>query len=107
MGMDTFAQIEQMAEKLRQEPYRFFRNDCITKSRRLQRACRALGIPVAVIVCLGYARARFLKHSPWVPVIHGWVELAGRRIETSRPLGHAGFIGIVPVTIKPLIRVRL
>jgi hypothetical protein len=105
--MDSLSQVEQMAEKLRQEPYRLFRNDCITKSRRLQKACRALGIPVAVIVCLGYARAKLWGRSPWVPVIHGWVELGGRRIETSRPLGHAGFMGIVPVTIRPLIRVRL
>jgi hypothetical protein len=105
--MDSFARVDQLAEKLRQEPYHLFRNDCITKSRRLKKACRALGIPVNAIVCLGYARAKLQGHSPWVPVIHGWVELDRRRIETSRPLGHAGFIGIVPVTIKPLIKIRL
>jgi hypothetical protein len=95
-----------MAEKIRQEPYHLFRNDCITKSRRLKKACVDQGIPAKQVVCLGYARAKLLDQTLWVPVIHGWVEVNGRRIETSRPLGHSGFIGIVPVNIKPLIKMK-
>jgi hypothetical protein len=104
--MSNVEKVEEMAEKLRQETYHLFRNDCISKSRRLKKACLALGIPATQLVCLGYARAKLLGRSPWVPEIHGWVELNGRRIETSRPLGHSGFIGIVPVNIKPLIKVK-
>jgi hypothetical protein len=94
---------EQIAENLRHEPYILFRNDCIGKSRRLKNACRSIGIPVRVVICLGYGHARLFGHSLIVPVIHGWGEVEGQRIETSRPLGHSGFIGIVPIKIKPLI----
>jgi hypothetical protein len=99
-------QVEQMAENLRQEPYRLFRNDCIGKSRRLKKACLDIGIQARLVVCIGYSRAKLFGKSIIVPVIHGWGEINGQRIETSRPLGHSGFIGIVPVEIKPLIAVR-
>jgi len=94
---------ESIAGRLRQEPYRLLTNDCIIKSVRLKRECRALGITVRVVVCLGLARARLLGRWLTIPVIHGWVEAWGRRIETSRPLGSAGMWGIVPVTVKPII----
>ena len=99
-------QVEEIAERLRQEPYFLFRNDCITKSRRLKKACLNLGIPARLVVCVGYSQARLFGRSVTVPVIHGWGEVEGQRIETSRPLGHSGFIGIVPVDIKPLIAVK-
>lgn len=98
---------EKIAENLRQEPYILFRNDCIGKSRRLKRACQARGIRSKLVVCLGYARAKPFGRSLIVPVIHGWGEVDGQRIETSRPLGHAGIMGIVPIYIKPLIAVKI
>ncbi len=98
--------IEEIAENLRQEPYHLFRNDCISKSRRLKKACLNLGIQARLVVCLGYSQAKLFGRSIVVPVIHGWGEINGQRIETSRPLGHSGFIGIVPVDIKPLVAVK-
>jgi hypothetical protein len=102
--MSDVEKAEEIAEKLRLEPYILFRNDCIGKSRRLKKACLAMGIKARLVVCLGYSRARLFGHSLLVPVIHGWGEVAGQRIETSRPLGHAGIAGIIPVQIKPLIK---
>jgi len=104
--MNQLEKAEKIAANLRQEPYILFRNDCIGKSRRLKKACRDMGIPTRLVVCLGYARARLFNRPLIVPVIHGWGEVEGQRIETSRPLGHSGFMGIVPVHIKPLIAIR-
>lgn len=103
--MSDVEKAEEIAEALRCEPYILFSNDCIAKSRRLKRACLALGIKARLVVCLGYARAKLFGRSLVVPVIHGWGEVEGRRIETSRPLGHSGFIGIIPIRIKPLIKI--
>ena len=104
--MSDLEKAEQIAERLRQEPYHLFRNDCLIKSVRLKRKCAALGIKARVTVCIGRAQARFFGHWLTVPVIHAWAEVENKRIETSRPLGSAGIRGIVPVNIKPIIAVR-
>ena len=97
---------EEIAERLRQEPYKFFKNDCLTKSIRFKRECKALGIPAGAVACIGLARARLFGRWLTIPVLHGWGEVEGKRIETSRPLGSSGMWGIVPVNIKPVITVR-
>lgn len=104
--MDSIEKAESIAEKLRQEPYNMFRNDCITKSVRLKRECRAVGIPGRVVVCIGLVKARWFGCWLTIPVVHGWGEVEGKRIETSRPLGSSGLWGIVPVNIRPVIAVR-
>ena len=104
--MNNLEKVEKIAENLRHEPYILFRNDCITKSRRLKRACLALDIKARTVVCLGYTPAKFFGRYLTIPVIHGWGEVEGKRIETSRPLGHAGIWGIIPMRIKPLIALR-
>ena len=105
-AMSNMEKAEIIAEKLRQEPYHLFSNDCITKSLRLKKECQALGIPARVVVCVGLARARWFGCWLTIPVIHGWGEVEGNRIETSRPLGSSGLWGIVPVNIKPVIAIR-
>jgi hypothetical protein len=105
-AMSNLERAESIAEKLRQEPYSLLRNDCITKSVRLKKACQAVGIPVRVVICVGLARARWFGHWLTIPVIHGWGEVEGKRIETSRPLGSSGLWGIVPVNIKPVVAIR-
>ncbi len=104
--MGNLEKVEAIAESLRHEPYILFRNDCIGKSRRLKRACRNIGIQAKLVVCLGYTQAKLFGRSLNIPVIHGWGEVEGQRIETSRPLGHAGIWGIIPVHIKPLIAIK-
>jgi hypothetical protein len=104
--MSNIEKVEKIAEDLRHEPYVLFRNDCIGKSRRLKRICRDMGIQVKLVVCLGYARAKLFGRWVIIPVIHGWGEVEGQRIETSRPLGHSGVMGIVPVHIQPLIALK-
>ena len=42
--MDKYEKVEEIAGALRQEPYHTLTNDCITKSVRLKRQCRALGL---------------------------------------------------------------
>jgi hypothetical protein len=105
-AMSNPEKADSIAEKLRQEPYSLFRNDCITKSVRLKKGCQAVGIPARVVVCLGLAKARWFGCWFTIPVIHGWGEVEGKRIETSRPLGSSGLWGIVPVNIKPVIAIR-
>ena len=105
--MGNLQAAEKIAEKLRQEPYSLFKNDCITKSIRLKRECKALGIRSNAIVCVGLARAKWFGYWLTIPVIHGWGEVEGKRIETSRPLGSTGVWGIVPVNIKPIITMRM
>jgi hypothetical protein len=104
--MDNVLKVEEIAYHLRQEPYHLLNNDCITKSVRLKKQCRTLGIPVKVVVCIGLARARWFGRWLTIPVIHGWGEVEGKRIETSRPLGSSGVWSIVPVNIRPVIAFR-
>lgn len=103
--MSHLEKVEAIAERLRREPYHTFTNDCIIKSARLKKECRALGIPARVVVCLGLAKAGLFGRWLTVPVIHSWAEVEGKRIETSRPLGSTGLLGIVPMKIKPIIAV--
>lgn len=101
--MSNIEQADAIAEKLRQETYHVFRNDCITKSRRFKKQCRALGIPARQVACIGISPARFFGHWVTIPVIHGWGEVEGKRFETSRPLGASGIWGIIPMNIKPVV----
>ena len=73
-----------------------------TKSVRFKRVCVSNGIKARVAVCIGLARAKWFR--PWlvIPVIHGWGEVEGKRIETSRPLGSSGLSGIIPVNVRSL-----
>lgn len=104
--MSNLEKTEKIAERLRQEPYVLFKNDCIGKSRRFKRECRAQGIPARVAVCLGVSKARLFGRWLTVPVIHAWGEVEGRRTETSRPLGSSGVCGIVPMNSRPVIALR-
>ncbi len=96
---------EAIALKLRNEPYRLWTNNCLTKSARFKRECAQRGIPARAVACIGLARARFFGHWLTIPALHGWGEVGGRRIETSRPIGHSGVWGIVPANIRPVIAV--
>ena len=103
--MRQLEEAEEIAERLRHEPYILFKNDCISKSIRFKRACQTLGIPARAVACIGLGRARLFGHWLTIPVIHGWGEVGGKRIETSRPIGSSGIWGIVPVNIRPVIAV--
>jgi hypothetical protein len=108
-GQSLEVKAEGIAERLRQEPYRLLSNDCLIKSIRFARQCRRLGIDAKVVLCLGSVSARIpsLARRLTVPVLHAWGEVGGERIEVSRPLGSEGMLGIIPVDIKPLMKVRL
>lgn len=88
--MDT---VEQAAENLRNEPYHLFTNDCISKSIRLKR----MFPDKHILVCIN------LGHWHWFPTIHAWAVWEGKRLETSRPIGEAGFMGIIPSEIVPIV----
>jgi len=105
--MSNLEKVEEIAERLRHEPYNLRANDCFIKSSKLKRECEPLGIPVKIVACIGLVRAKVFKL--WwmtIPVIHGWAEVEGKRIEVSRPAGVSGTWGIIPRDIKPIIRVR-
>ena len=105
--MSNLAKTEEIAERLRQETYVLFKNNCITKSMRFKSKCKAIGIQANVVVCIGLARAKWFGHWLTIPVIHSWGEVEGKRIETSRPLGSPEIWSIIPMNIKPVITVRL
>jgi hypothetical protein len=105
MEAERMALVEEIAEKLRREPYNLLTNDCLIKSRKLKRACRAHSIPVKVVACIGLARARVFGRWLTLPVVHGWGEVEGKRIEVSRPRGVSGTWGIVPAEIRPVLAV--
>lgn len=99
--------VDAIAERLRQEPYILFKNDCITKSLRFKKECAAIGVSASAVACIGLARAKWFGHWLTIPVIHGWGEVGGKRIETSRPLGDSGIWGIIPMNIKPVVAIWL
>lgn len=103
------AKAEEIAERLRHEPYRLFFNDCLVKSVRFTRECKRAGIDAKIVCCVGLVSARMplLSRRFTVPVIHVWGEVEGERMEVSRPLGSQGILGIIPIGIKPIVRVRL
>lgn len=105
--MNHREKMEAIAERLRHEPYHLLTNDCFIKARKLKRESQALGIPVRIVACIGLVRAHVFRL--WwltIPVIHGWAEVEGRRIEVSRPLGTSGTWGIISANIRPVIAVR-
>lgn len=105
--MNHLEKIETIAERLRHEPYHLLTSDCFIKALTLRRECKPLGIPVRIVACIGLVRAQVFKL--WwltIPVIHGWVEVEGRRIEVSRPLGTSGTWGIISANIRPVMAVR-
>lgn len=100
---------EEIAEKLRQEPYHLFRNDCFTKSRRFVRECQKRNIEAKLVWCvLGLVKAKLpiIGFRTFPYSLHFWGEVEGKRFETSRPLGSAGGLGIIPKDIKPIITIR-
>ena len=104
--MSHLEKAEEIAERLRHEPYILFKSDCLTKSLRFKRECQSIGIGASAVACIGLGRAHLFGHWLTIPVIHGWGEVEGRRIETSRPIGSSGKWGIVPMNIRPVIAVR-
>ena len=105
--MNNLQKADEIAVKLRQEPYNLLTNDCYKKSIKLKRQCETLGIPVRIVACIGMVRAKVFKL--WwmtIPVIHGWAEVDGHRVEVSRPHGVSGTWGIIPANIRPVIKLR-
>lgn len=105
--MNNLAKAEELAEKIRHEPLDLF-NNCLTKSIRLKRECRALGIPARLVVCIGYVRTKkWFNRWLIVPVIHSWCDVEGVRVETARPVNEIGIFGVPSGDIKPVIAIRI
>ena len=87
-------EVDEIAERLRREPYRLLSNDCLIKSVRLVRKCKKLGFDAKVVLYLGLASAKMplLARRVTIPVIHAWGEVEGeeaRSIATTRLSGNA------------------
>ncbi len=105
--MNELEKVEEIAQQLQREPYSLLTNDCLMKSLKLRRQCETLGIRAKVVACIGIVRAKVFRL--WwmtIPVVHGWVEVNGQRIEVSRPRGASGTWGIIPANIRPVIKLR-
>ena len=68
--MSQLEKAEEIAEKLRQEPYHLFKNDCLIKAIRFKKKCQAAGIPARAVACIGMARAHLFGRWWTIPVIH-------------------------------------
>ena len=99
---------EQIAEKIRHEPYRLFTNNCYHKSWKFLKEASKRGIKAKMCPVTGVAVARlpFLGWRVKMPVLHSWVEVGGKRIEISHPIGENSVWEIVPGDIKPVLAVR-
>lgn len=99
---------EQLAEKIRHEPYRLFTYNCYHKSWKFLKEASKKGINAKMSPVIGIARARlpFLGWRVIIPALHCWVEVEGKRIEVSRPLGHKSVWDIMPAEVKPVLAVR-
>lgn len=101
-------ELERIAERIRREPYRIFTNNCYHKSWKFLKKAAELGIKAKMCPVIGMAVARlpFLGWRMKIPVLHCWVEVEGKRIEISHPLGEKSVWEIIPGDVKPLIAVR-
>lgn len=106
--------LEEKIERYRYEPYHLFSNNCIHKSLRLRQELKGRGINANVVLLLfglGKARipivSRLLGRIPFPALLHAYVEINGKRIEVSRPLGEEGFLGFINEEIKPILKVKL
>ena len=102
------AEAEQIAEKIRLEPYRLFTNNCYHKSWKFLKEASKRGIKAKMCPVIGLAVARlpFLGWRVKMPVLHSWVEVEGKRIEISHPPGEKSVWEIVPGDVKPVLAVR-
>ncbi len=99
---------EQIAEEIRREPYRLFTNNCYHKSWKFLKEASGKGIRARMSPVIGLAVARlpFLGRRAKIPVLHCWVEVEGKRIEVSHPIGEKSVWEIVPADVKPILAIR-
>jgi hypothetical protein len=104
--MDT--RIDEIAERLRKEPHHilgFRKSNCIAKSFRFKKECKEIGVDARVVICIGLIRFRPLRFWFTLPVIHGWGEVGGKRIELGRPLEVVDKSGFRGSNVKPLVAI--
>lgn len=101
-------EVQQIAEKIRYEPYRLLTNNCYHKSWKFLKEASIRGITAKMCPVIGLGRARlpFLGWRVKIPVLHSWVEVEGKRIEVSHPLGEKSIWEIAPVDVKPILTIR-
>jgi len=94
--------MEELADRLRAEPYHVLWNNCLVKSFRFKRRCLKKGIKVRVVIVLGITRVIRRIHLV-IPIIHAWAEIESCRIELARPLEEPSLWGTKDSAIRPLI----
>lgn len=99
--------VEEIAEKLRQEPYHMFpmRYSCIGKAFRFKKECRKAGIHARAMICLGIVETRRFGCLRKIPMIHGWGEVGNERIEVARLLDKKSPWGTFDIDLKPVIAI--
>ncbi len=96
--------MEEVADRLRAEPFHTLRNNCLVKSFRFKRECARRGIRARVVISLGYTRVkRRLRLT--IPIIHAWGEVEGKRIEVARPLDEPSLWGTLDSEVQPVLAV--
>lgn len=101
--------IDEIAERLRQEPHRVFpvRYTCVGKSFRFKEECRRAGVDARVVICFGRVKTKRFGPLLVLPMIHGWGEVENRRIEVARPLDEKSPWGTFDIDLEPVVAIWL
>ncbi|MDD4985540.1 MAG: hypothetical protein PHQ43_07080 [Dehalococcoidales bacterium] len=96
--------VDEIAEKIRKEPYCLITNNCIHKAFRFRKECLKRGISARVVIAFGCTRVnRSIQLD--IPVIHAWAEVEEKRIELAHPLDKPSIWGTLDSQIRPLVAV--
>ena len=95
--------IEEIAERIRHEPFHSLTNNCFIKSIKFKRACSKLDIRVAVVASLSTVEFRRWGIHFWFLIIHAWAFANERRLEVARPLDEKSLWGTFDIDVIPII----
>jgi len=96
--------IYEIAEAIRKTPFHTLTDNCLIKSFRFKKRCRKQGIKAYVVISFGFAPVKWGVRLA-VPIVHGWAEVDGRRIEVARSLYQKSLWGTFDKEIKPVFAI--
>ncbi len=95
-----------ITETIRKEPFQMFWNNCIIKSIKFRKRCRALNYEVTIAFAFVITTCDRWCLPPKIPWFHSWPEIYGQRIEIARPLDEKNTANTYDIDIKPVLTVR-
>ncbi len=97
--------VEEIAERLRKEPFHMFGNNCLQRSLKFREECLKVGVSVRVVLALVLTPCKRFLLPPYIIWFHAWAEIDGRRIELARPLNERNTANTKDIELKPIIAI--